>query len=145
MKDLLKIFKYVLRYYKYGLLNIIFNVLTVIFSLFSLTMVIPFLGVLFGTIENHEINDHTFSINLSSVKDYFYFQIQTIIDNGEKTDALLYICLLIIAMFFLRNFFRYLALYFLVPIRNNIVHDLRTDIHKKMVSLQVSFFTKKEG
>ena len=144
MKDLLKIFKYVLRYYKYGLLNIIFNVLTVIFSLFSLTMVIPFLGVLFGTIENHEINDHTFSINLSSVKDYFYFQIQTIIDNGEKTDALLYICLLIIAMFFLRNFFRYLALYFLVPIRNNIVHDLRTDIHKKMVSLQVSFFTKKK-
>tara|TARA_Y100000746_G_scaffold205355_1_gene192449 strand:- start:32 stop:1852 length:1821 start_codon:yes stop_codon:yes gene_type:complete len=144
MKDLLKIFKYVLRYYKYGILNIIFNVLTVIFSLFSLTMVIPFLGILFGTIENHEINDTTFSINPSSVKDYFYFQIQTIIDNGEKIDALLYICLLIIVMFFLRNFFRYLALYFLVPIRNNIVHDLRTDIHKKMVSLQVSFFTKKK-
>ena len=107
-------------------------------------MVIPFLGILFGTIENHEINDTTFSINPSSVKDYFYFQIQTIIDNGEKIDALLYICLLIIVMFFLRNFFRYLALYFLVPIRNNIVHDLRTDIHKKMVSLQVSFFTKKK-
>ena len=38
-------------YWIYAVFNIIFNILAVIFSLVSLTMIIPFLGLLFGTQE----------------------------------------------------------------------------------------------
>ncbi|MEJ5268565.1 MAG: ABC transporter ATP-binding protein, partial [Bacteroidales bacterium] len=49
MKNILKIFSYILPYKNYAFLNIIFNILSTIFSLFSFAMAIPFLGILFKT------------------------------------------------------------------------------------------------
>ena len=52
MKDFLKVlFPYILPYKIQALLNILFNILGSIFSLFSLAMLIPFLGILFETQE----------------------------------------------------------------------------------------------
>ena len=49
-------------------------------------------------------------------------------------------------MFFLKNLFRYLALFFLTPIRNGIIHDIRIDLHKKILDLDISFIgTKRKG
>ena len=143
MKDFLKILKYAKPYYIYAILNIVFNILTVFFSLVSLTMAIPFLGLLFGTIEVENIQPESFSLTPESIKDHFYFEINTIIESGEKVDALFFICALILITFFFRNLFRYLSLYFLTPIRNGVVHDLRTSLHKKVISLPIGFFTEK--
>ena len=53
-------------------LNIFSNILSVVFSLFSLTMVIPFLGILFGTQEKVlQASPLTFSAD--SIKENFYF------------------------------------------------------------------------
>ncbi len=143
MKDFFRILKYAKRYYIYAILNIVFNILTVFFSLVSLTMAIPFLGLLFGTIEVENIQPDSFSLTPESIKDHFYFEINTIIESGEKLDALFFICALILITFFFRNLFRYLSLYFLTPIRNGVVHDLRTNLHKKVISLPIGFFTEK--
>lgn len=143
MKDFFKILKYAKPYYIYAVLNIVFNIITVFFSLVSLTMAIPFLGLLFGTIEVENIQPESFSLTPESIKDHFYFEINTIIESGEKVDALFFICALILITFFFRNLFRYLSLYFLTPIRNGVVHDLRTSLHKKVISLPIGFFTEK--
>ena len=121
----------------------IFNVFAVLFSLVSITMVIPFLGLLFGTINVESSSVPALSFSASSVKDYFYYHINSIIDSGTKIDALLFICGLILITFFFRNLFRYLALYFLTPIRNGVVHDLRSTLHEKVISLPLGFFTEK--
>ena len=55
-----------------------------------------------------------------------------IIDEKGKVEALLFICILVLITFFFRNLFRYSALYFLTPIRNGIVHDLRIDLHQNL-------------
>ena len=143
MKDFFRILKYAKPYYLYAILNIVFNILTVLFSLVSLTMVIPFLGLLFGTISVENTRPEVFSLTPESLKDHFYYEINTIIISGEKQDALLFICILILITFFLRNLFRYLSLYFLTPIRNGVVHDLRSSLHKKVISLPIGFFTEK--
>lgn len=143
MKDFLKILKYAKPYYRYAILNMVFNILTVFFSLVSLTMAIPFLGLLFGTIELENIQPNSFSLTPESIKNHFYFEISTIIESGEKVDALFFICALILITFFFRNLFRYLSLYFLTPIRNGVVHDLRTSLHEKVISLPIGFFTEK--
>jgi len=143
MKDFYRILRYVKPYYRFALLNIVFNILTVLFSLVSLTMVIPFLGLLFGTIEVKNIKPEAFSFSTDSLKDHFYYQINSIIESGTKIDALLFICGLILVTFFFRNLFRYLSLYFLTPIRNGVVHDLRSSLHKKVISLPIGFFTEK--
>ena len=121
----------------------IFNVFAVLFSLVSITMVIPFLGLLFGTINVDISSVPELNFSASSVKDYFYYHINSIIKSGTKIDALLFICGLILITFFFRNLFRYLALYFLTPIRNGVVHDLRSTLHEKVISLPLGFFTEK--
>ena len=143
MKDFYRILRYVKPYYRYAILNVVFNILTVLFSLVSLTMVIPFLGLLFGTIEVENIKPAAFSFSADSLKDHFYYQINSIIESGTKVDALLFICGLILITFFFRNLFRYLSLYFLTPIRNGVVHDLRSSLHQKVISLPIGFFTEK--
>jgi len=123
-------------------LNILFNILSILFSLVSLTMAIPFLGILFETQEK-VYNPPPLAINANSIQQNFYAIISSIIDEKGKLEALLFICLLILITFFLRNLFRYLSLYFLTPIRNGIVHDIRMDLHKKVLSLPLQFFTEK--
>jgi subfamily B ATP-binding cassette protein MsbA len=105
-------------------------------------MVIPFLGILFETQEK-VYNPPPLSLNATAIKENFYALISSIIEDGEEVDALLFICILVLVTFFFRNLFRYLALYFLTPIRNGVVHDLRMDLHKKIISLPIPFFTEK--
>ena len=143
MKDFFKILKFTKPYYLHAVLNVIFNILTVIFSLVSLTMAIPFLGLLFGTIKAENVKPESLTLTPESLKDNFYYEINTIIKTGEKEDALLFICGLIITTFLLRNLFRYLSLYYLTPIRNGVVHDLRSKLHKKVISMPIGFFTEK--
>ena len=137
-----KITKYLKPYYSFAVLNIFTNIISVLFSLISLTMVIPFLGILFET-QKKIYNPQPLSFNANAIKDNFYAIISSIIDEKGKIEALLFICLLVLFTFFFRNLFRYLALYFLTPIRNGIVHDLRMDLHKKIISLPLTFFNKK--
>ncbi|SVB21673.1 uncharacterized protein METZ01_LOCUS174527, partial [marine metagenome] len=105
-------------------------------------MIIPFLGLLFGSQEK-VYNPLPLGFNASSIKESFYALITSIIDNKGEVEALVFICILILVMFFFRNLFRYLALYFLSPIRNGVVCDLRNDLNKKILSLPISFFTDK--
>ena len=143
MLHFFRILKYLKPYLQFGVLNIISNIISVLFSLVSLTMVIPFLGILFGT-QPKVYNPQPLKLNVDSIKDNFYAIISSKIDENGEVEALLLICVLVLLTFFLRNFFRYTALYFLSPIRNGIVNDLRIDLHKKIVSLPLSFFTDKK-
>ena len=105
-------------------------------------MVIPFLGILFETQEK-VYNPPPLSLNATAIKENFYAIISSIVDEKGKVEALLFICILVLVTFFFRNLFRYLSLYFLTPIRNGVVHDLRMDLHKKVISLPLPFFTEK--
>ena len=142
MENFFRILKYIKPYKFFAILNIVSNVLSVLFSLVSLTMVIPFLGILFKT-QEPVTEAPPLSFNANSIKENFYAIISEKIASKGEIEALLFICILVLSTFFLRNLFRYSALFFLTPIRNGIVNDLRVDLHKKIVSLPLSFFTKK--
>ena len=143
MSNLLKILKYIKPYSSYVILNISSNILSILFSLFSLTMIIPFLGVLFET-EKKTYSSSEISFSLSSIKENLYSFLSSTIDDKGKIEALMFMCLLVLVMFFLKNLFRYIALFYLTPIRNGIIHDIRMDLQRKMMSLPVSFFTEQK-
>ena len=142
MKDFFRILKYVKPYLGYAGLNIFFNIFNILFSLVSITMIIPFLGLLFGT-QQKVYNPIDLGFSATAIKENFYALITDIIDDKGKAEALVFVCILILVMFFFRNLCRYLALYFLSPIRNGVVYDLRNDLNKKILSLPISFFTEK--
>ena len=140
-----KILRYIRSYLSYVFLNIGSNIISVIFSLFSLTMIIPFLGILFGTQEK-VYQAKPLSLNAASIKENFYLFLSTTIDNKGNVEALLLICVIVLIMFFIKNLFRYLALFFLTPIRNGVIHDIRMDLHKKILALDLAFMgSKRKG
>tara|TARA_S200000501_G_scaffold90945_1_gene84215 strand:+ start:1456 stop:3168 length:1713 start_codon:yes stop_codon:yes gene_type:complete len=108
-------------------------------------MIIPFLGILFGTQEK-VYQAKPLSLNAASIKENFYLFLSTTIDNKGNVEALLLICVIVLIMFFIKNLFRYLALFFLTPIRNGVIHDIRMDLHKKILALDLAFIgSKRKG
>ena len=143
MKNIMRIFKYIIPYWGFASLNIVFNIFSVIFSLVSLAMVVPFLGLLFGT-QNLMLIKPDFELTVASISGFFNYYISTIIIDYGKVNALIFICLLVVILFFLKNLFRYLAMYFLAPIRNGVVKDIRNDLYQKILILPLSYYSEQK-
>ena len=143
MKNINRIFKYVKPYWGLASLNIFFNILSVLFSLVSLAMVVPFLGLLFGTQKLVTIKP-AFGLTVNSVSGNFNYYISKIIIDYGKVDALIFICLLVVVLFFLKNLFRYLGMYYLAPIRNGVVKDIRNDLYLKILILPLSYYSEQK-
>lgn len=140
-----------LRNYKgLVLVVVVFNILSVIFSLFSLTMVVPLLGVLFG-IQPIVTEMPDVTLNPNNMIDLFYYEVSQLIlnDAGQVTldgqmKALVFICVFVVVTFFLKNLFRYLALFFSAPLKNGVVRDIRNRIYHKVVNLPLAYFSEEK-
>lgn len=129
------------RPYRYlAYLNILFNFFSIVFGLFSMTMLMPFLNYLFGTAELVRDPEAT-GIQAWNTEFIFFLKDITGDDPGK---ALLLVCLAVVVFTILKNVFRYLALYVLVPYRNYTVRDLRNAVYKKVMRLQLSYFTEEK-
>ncbi|TXD46417.1 ABC transporter ATP-binding protein [Polaribacter sp. IC073] len=141
-KDILK---YEKKYRKFTVLNILFNILYAIFNVLSVLAFIPVLGILFGTDKKVTAKPTYEGITRigTYLKDSFYHFISTKIETEGNIKTLVFICLLAISLFFLKNLFRYLASYVITFLRTGIVKDLRDKLYKKIVELPISYFSKK--
>lgn len=141
MKNLLRILSYVRKYSSFAFFNLLFNVLTVVFSLFSVIMIIPFLQLLFDKIPKVVVKPET-HLSAAWFIDYMkYVLSEEIMTNGQLV-ALEKFCVAIGIMFFLKNLFRFLAVYFLAPIRSGAVRDIRNELFAKILSLPLSYYSK---
>ncbi|RLD53716.1 MAG: ABC transporter ATP-binding protein, partial [Bacteroidetes bacterium] len=141
MKKFYRILAYIKPYYGYAGLNVIFNLLTIVFSLFSFALLIPFLNLLFG-INDLVIEKPELAFNTKSLLDSLNYEISQVIITSGKVQALVYICIILIIAFFLRNFARFFAMYCMANVRIGAIKGIRNDIYKKLLILPLSFFTK---
>lgn len=141
MKKVLQILSYIKLYWGYASLNILFNILSVIFSLFSLTMIIPFLGILFDKTKL-VVEKPEFSLSTKNLFENFNYYISQIIISEGQVKALGYISMLVVLFFFLKNFFRYFAMFFLAPVRMGVVRDIRNAIYGKILILPLAYFNE---
>ena len=135
-----RILHYVKPYWFSVLMNIVFNILAIVFSLFSFSMIVPFLNLLFNP-ENLTTVKPEFALDtdtLLAMLDYYVSYI--IILKGQST-ALIFICLLLVIAFFLRNITTYFALYFMVGARAGTIKDIRNDLYRKIMILPLSFYS----
>lgn len=151
MKSLLRILTYASKYKIYAGLNVLCNVLSSVFSLFSIAMVVPFLDLIFLQTDKDyaghlEKGEPEFSMSADYLIDYFNYYLSTnylSLEDG-KADALVFLCVIIGTMFFFKNLFRYLALYFIAPLRSGIMLELRNTMYAKMVVLPLSYFSEEK-
>jgi subfamily B ATP-binding cassette protein MsbA len=141
MKKFYRVLAYIKPYWGYAGLNVFFNVLTVVFSLFSFALLIPFLNLLFG-INELVTEKPEFGMSTDAFLKYLNYYISDIILNEGKIQALVYICAIILSAFFLRNFARFMAMYFMANVRIGAVKGMRNDIFGKLLILPLSFYDK---
>jgi len=140
-----KIFKYALPFKKYMFLNIFFNILYALFSALSFLSLMPMLEVLFGenktTVEKPEFeNLSSFGNNL---EEWINYQVSHFSGEDPKL-ALIFVISSIIVLFFLKNFFNYLAMFFITFLRNGVLTSLRENLYKKIISMPLPFFSEKK-
>lgn len=108
-------------------------------------MVIPFLKLLFNPndiIENQQAANPEFKLEISYFIDLFNYHFSKIIIEQGKSDALLFVCIIVITVFFFKNTFRFAAMYFLAPIRHGVVFDIRNQMFEKILNLPLSYFSE---
>lgn len=103
-------------------------------------MIVPFLNVLFSQ-DMNAYQKVPWSLSISTLLANFnYFIAQNILKEGQLA-TLSFIVMLVIVMFFLKNFFKYAAMYFMGAIRTGIVRDLRNRMYSKILQLPLSYFS----
>ncbi|MCK9422706.1 MAG: ABC transporter ATP-binding protein/permease [Bacteroidales bacterium] len=142
MKSFFKILRFAGPYKAYAALNVLFNILAVIFSLASFTLFIPVLQMLFHQIDI-PLSAPPLVFTIDSVRDNFYYFTGQFLQKYGNERMLVYIGILIIILYFLKNLFRYLAMYFLAVVRNGVVKDLRNSLYRKILILPLSYFNEK--
>ncbi len=113
-------------------------ILEAIFALISIPLLIPFFDILFGGEPNM-----TLSLGADpSFVDIIKHKFSSLVLDHSKEQTLLYLCLFIIAVFFLKNAFRYGAMYFLAGVRNGVVEGLRNQLFEQYLALPIQYFQK---
>lgn len=138
MQKLQRLFIYTRPFSKYLGLNILFNALSVLFGLFSIAMVLPFLRLLFKLDVSQAV---TTPSQTEGLKNEFYNYLTNLINGYGQHNALLVFCVVVVFVFLLKNLSRYLGMYFLAPVRNGVVANLRNHVYAKVLRLPISYFS----
>jgi subfamily B ATP-binding cassette protein MsbA len=117
------------------------NLLSILFSLVSLTMLVPFLSLLFGK-EKMVTQRPALAFSASSILDYIKYVLGILIREYGAVYALGAICTIIILSIFLKNMFLYLSIRVLAPMRSRVLSRIRADLYTKVLDLPLGFFTE---
>ncbi|MCB0457522.1 MAG: ABC transporter ATP-binding protein, partial [Flavobacteriaceae bacterium] len=140
-----KIIRYALPYKKYGILNIICNIFYALFGTLAMLSLFPMLRVLFNKTEQLNIKpEFTGLKNIGNyVENYLNYFVTQKANEGVH-DALLFMIILVIGTFLIKNIFGYLSMYFITFLRNGVIKDIRNDLYNKTLTLPISFFSEKQ-
>lgn len=139
-----KILVFAKPYKAYALLNVIANVFYALFGTLAMISLFPMLSVLFkqtAPLEQAPIWEGVSEIK-TYVEAYLNYFVTQQSAQGEGR-ALIFMVGLIIGMFFLKNLFGYLAMYFITFLRNGVLKDLRNALYDKSISLPLSYYSEK--
>ena len=140
-KNFRRILHYVKPYWFSVMMNIFFNILAIVFSLFSFSMIVPFLNMLFNP-DNLTTVKPEFALDTDTLLATLDYYISSIIIEQGQAAALVFICILLVIAFFLRNITAYFAMFFMVGARCGTIKDIRNDLYKKIMILPLSFYSK---
>lgn len=135
--------KYFARYKGYIVGTFSMNILAAVFNVFSFSVLIPILQILFkvNTTRYEFIDWGTGDIQETAINNGYYYSQQLVDTYGESTTLLLLgIILSVLTLFKTGAYFGGSA--FLMPLRTGIIRDIRVDIYKKILSLPLSFFSE---
>jgi subfamily B ATP-binding cassette protein MsbA len=145
MSYFFKILRFGIPYRRYAFLNVFFNIFYALFSALAYIAMIPMMQILFGTTKKIYIKPTYQGLtNIKSfLEDFFNYKVTQYLEE-DIGSALLFVIGMIIILFFLKNIFNYLAMFFITFLRNGVLKDIRNSLYKKTTTLPLDFFSEKK-
>ena len=149
MNTFRRIFSYARPAIKYWPPYLLLSILSVIFGIVNYALLAPVLTVLF---ESDEVPvglpKPEFELSIGYFEDIFAYYLSNMISiaGGSLMAGLVFVCVVFIIASLLSNLTRFLSQRILVDMRTRMMKDLRTDLFRKIDSLNVGYFnTRKKG
>lgn len=136
---MIRLLRYYAPYKRLIGVAVLCNLLMSVFMVVSIPVLQPFLQILFNPGELQKSVQTTGYQGFEAKLNNFFAQL---IEQHGREEALFIVCLFLVLTFFGKNLFRYLSLYFLAPVRNGIVRDLRQKLVSKTLALPLSYFSE---
>ena len=144
MKDFWKVLKrYVAPYKRYLCGSLVFNILAAVLNVFSFTMLMPILQILFKVNEQqYSFIEWHWPMGFNELSNNLYYFVNVLIQQSSASRVLLMMCLIFSAITLLKTSFYFLSAAVMIPLRTGVVKDLRMQIYNKIVSLPIGFFSQ---
>lgn len=140
-KIYLRLLRYVLPYKKFLASSISATVFYSVFSGASIYLILPLLNTLFSQTSPQMIIAPANAPIFDRVKISAENLVTQFVFGGTKSNALLKICVVIVAAFFLRNIFGYAQSYFMAFVEQGLMRDIRNGLYRKIQDLSIGYFT----
>lgn len=140
MNKIKLLLKYIKPYKWAAIRNILYNLLSAVFALFSYTLIIPFLNILFNRIQPVP-SPGAFKLSINYIGDFIKYYMSYLIEKNGAVSALLVVSIVFVVASILKNGFIFIANNSMAYIRACTVRDLRKKMYDKVLRLPLSFFT----
>lgn len=137
MRDLLRYYR---PYARSLALAVVCNLLTALFTVVSVPVLQPFLQLLFqGNVPSSPSAPAPGLKALEQETSLFFGDLMA---RYGREQALLWLCVALVLIFFGKNLFRYLSMYCLATVRNGIVRDIRQQLTNRVLALPLAYFSE---
>ena len=137
---------YLARYKHYIVGTFIMNVLAALFNVFSFSILLPILQILFKVNEEHfefiPWGTGGLGAFVDVAKNNGYYYSQELIAQYGPSATLLLLGLLLSVLTFFKTATYFGGSAMLMPLRTGVIRDIRADIYRKILSLPLSFFSE---
>lgn len=140
--------RFVSPYKRYISWAIVLNVLSAVFNVFSFTLLIPILNILFKTGKNtmvyHFMEWDGGSLNSLKevVTNNFYYYVTRMIETYGPQTTLLFMGLFLAFMTMLKTSCYFGSSAVMIPLRTGVVRDIRVMVYSKVMHLPLGFFSE---
>ena len=144
MKEFWKVMvRYAAPYKKYLVGSVFLDILSAVMNIFSFSMLIPILQILFNVGEQtYEFIPWSANMNFQDIVNNLYYYMYDWIAVFGASKVLLYLCLFFIAVTLLKCLFYFGASAAIIPMRTGITRDIRKQLYTKLLSLPIGFFSQ---
>ena len=146
MKEFLQVIRrFIVPYRRYIGWAVVLNVLSAVFNVFSFTLLIPILNILFKTGDNTRVYEwmEWGSAGLKEVAvNNFYYSVTQLIQHYGPANTLLFLGLFLAFMTLLKTSCYFGASAVMIPLRTGVVRDIRVQVYEKVLRLPLGFFSE---
>ncbi len=146
MKEFFKVIrKYVAPYKGYLAWSVVLNVLSAVFNVFSFTLIIPVLNILFkldSSVYEFIPWDSAGMSFKQIIMNNMYFEVQQLIVTIGGSETLLILCAALGFMTLLKTSCYFGSSAVMIPIRTGVVRDIRRQLYDKIMGLPLGFFSQ---